>query len=247
MRDYKSSAQHHLQEASMYDSLAQYYKYLDPSKHIHYYQMHLAAIQKALENDRAYKKSALVRVFHASPDAPAVDIYVDNKAALGGVTFKKVSKYLQLQAGRHKIEIYPEGETKSPIISKTITVKPGVYYTAAAKGAVDQLDLLVVVDEPAAPARRTKVRFLHLSPDAPAVDIVLQNGQTLFKDISFGEVTPYLELAPSMVNLEVRVSETGQTVLMIPNIKLSANRSYTVAAIGFAGKEPRLEAMVLKG
>lgn len=247
MRDYKSSALQHLQEASMYDLLAQYYKYLDPSKHIHYYQMHLMAMQKALENDRAYKKSAMVRIFHASPDAPAVDIYVDGKAAIRGVTYKQVSKYLQLNAGRHKIDIYPEGQTKSPVISKTILVRPGVYYTVAAKGTLDQLDLMVIVDELAAPSRRTRVRFLHLSPDLPAVDIVLENGHILFKGVSFGEVSQYLELVPSIINVEVRVSETSQPVLRVPNIKLSVNRSYTVAAIGFAGKEPRLEAMVLKG
>jgi len=37
---------------------------------------------------------AMVRIIHASPDAPAVDILVDGEKAVSGAEFKAVTDYL---------------------------------------------------------------------------------------------------------------------------------------------------------
>jgi hypothetical protein len=42
---------HHLEMAHLYGLLAMRYKYVDPSKHIHFYQKHL---EHALQVDRLY-------------------------------------------------------------------------------------------------------------------------------------------------------------------------------------------------
>ena len=47
----------------------------------------------------AQAQPAMVRVAHFSPDAPAVDVYVNDDRVLSGVKYKTVSKYLELPAG----------------------------------------------------------------------------------------------------------------------------------------------------
>jgi hypothetical protein len=47
----------------------------------------------------AQAEPAQVRVAHFSPDAPAVDVYVNDDRVLSGVKYKTVSKYLELPAG----------------------------------------------------------------------------------------------------------------------------------------------------
>jgi hypothetical protein len=42
---------HHLEMATLYDLLAMRYKYVDPNKHIHFYQKHL---EHALQVDQLY-------------------------------------------------------------------------------------------------------------------------------------------------------------------------------------------------
>ena len=49
------------------------------------------------------KEDAQVRILHASPDAPAVDVYVDGNAAVEGAKFKDATDYLMLPAGPHKV------------------------------------------------------------------------------------------------------------------------------------------------
>ena len=52
--------------------------------------------------------NAMVRVLHASPDAPAVDVYVDGEkvgAPLAGLEFGDLSEYVSLPAGTYDIKV----------------------------------------------------------------------------------------------------------------------------------------------
>ena len=48
--------------------------------------------------------TAKVRVLHASPDAPAVDVYADGAAVLTNVAYGVISGYLEVPAGDHHIQ-----------------------------------------------------------------------------------------------------------------------------------------------
>ncbi|WP_175454346.1 DUF4397 domain-containing protein [Halopelagius longus] len=51
--------------------------------------------------------TALVRALHASPDAPAVDIYVDGQQVAQGVQFGNITGYLDLSPGEVQVQVYP--------------------------------------------------------------------------------------------------------------------------------------------
>ena len=57
---------------------------------------------------------SLLRAAHLSPDAPAVDVWVDGSVVLSGVTFGTVSDYLMVSAGEHLVQLTVAGTT-SPI------------------------------------------------------------------------------------------------------------------------------------
>ena len=105
----------------------------------------------------AFVAGPRVRVVHASPDAPAVDVWVDGKAALTNVPFKAISDYLALSAGDHKVQVVPTGKTEPAVISATLKLDPDKDYTVVAVGKLAQIAPLVLVDNNAAPrsARRT--------------------------------------------------------------------------------------------
>ncbi len=241
----------YLNKAAMYDLLAGYYKYIDPSRHIHYYQKHLKYMKMALNAQRAdmtmSNQPSYVRILHAVPDAPNVDVYVNANRVLRDVAFKDVSDYLTLPSGKYHIDIYPAGTSVTTIISKKVRIDPGKAYTLAAVGSGNKLQLLPYIDEPSTPNGESKVKFIHLSPDAPAVDIAVKGGDVIFSNISFKEASDYLVLTPMTVNLEARVAGSKNTVLSIPDVKLKANQAYTIVAVGLANGTPELEAILLKG
>ncbi|MCT8136905.1 DUF4397 domain-containing protein [Anaerobacillus sp. CMMVII] len=245
------------QDAAMYDLLANYYKYLDPQKHMYYYQLHFMCMQQlcqmqqvnvrnSYESRSAWREPAKVRVLHVSPDAPKVDVFVNNEKSLENITYYQISPYLDVPAGSYKIDIYPAGQTTNPVLTQTIEVQSGRNYTIAAAGNLADLELVPVIDTTEIPRNKSKVRFWHLSPNAPAVDIAVKDGDVLFSNVSFGEDAEYLELPPGRVTLEVRLAGTKDVVLTIRDTNLKAGEAYTITAIGLVDGTPRLEALILQ-
>ena len=76
------------------------------------------------------------------------------------------------------------------------------------------------------------MRFIHLSPDAPAVDIALTGGGVLFPNKAFREFTAFTPVDAGTINLEVRVAGTQTVALAIPGVTFDAGKIYTVWAKG---------------
>ena len=173
-------------------------------------------------------------------DAPDVDVYLDGQVVNGltGVPFKAVSGYLTVGAATHNVKVYVAGTTTDPVIDANVTLLPGTAYTVAATGLVSAGDLrpLVLVDDRQGPAaNRSVVRFVHLSPDAPNVDIKVMNGPTLFSNVAFRGFAGYDEVAPGTYDLEARLSSGSALALSVPDVTLMGSESYTVFAVGLAG------------
>lgn len=241
-------------QALMYDMYACYYKYSDPNKHVMYYQMHLKALQQAIQSQAGsrvpYQMNSgmtAARVFHASPDAPAVDVYLNGKLALRNLKFKEISEFMHLPAGQYRLDIYPTGSTTSPVLSETLLFMPGVTYTFTAAGPVSRLKLFPIVDKPFVSAGETKVKFVHLSPDAPAVDVAVKDGDVLFPNVSYMTSTKYITVPAGKIDLEVRLAGTDTVVLSVPRVQLRADTAYTVFAVGLANGNPPLEAVLARG
>ncbi|WNF21400.1 DUF4397 domain-containing protein [Mesobacillus jeotgali] len=243
----------YLQKAAIYDLLANYYKYLNPSLHVMYYHKHLRNMNKAVQLMRSpsvtqsQSTSSMVRFLHGSPGVENVDIYVNGNRVLRDFSYKSNSSHMQLQPGKYQIDIYPAGDSVSTVISKKISVEPGRIYTAAIAGPANNLRLLTFEDSPQTPVGETKAKFIHLSPDAPAVDIAGKNGDVIFQNVSYKQASTYLALTPMTVTLEAKVAGTKNTVVTIPDVKLEPNNAYTIVAVGTAKGEPPIEVLILQG
>ncbi|MDN7242663.1 DUF4397 domain-containing protein [Planococcus sp. N028] len=180
--------------------------------------------------------TAKVRVVHASPDAPAVDVYVNGDLTLENVAFKANSGYLDVPAGTHDVEVfatgteYAEGEG---VLRADLAVEAGKAYTVAAANTVDALEFVVAEDSMEVTDGKAKVRVGHLSPDAPAVDVGLIDGDALFSGAEFPGITDYAELDPGTYDLEIRLPD-GTQVLPLEGTELAADTVYSVFAVNNA-------------
>ncbi|MEC2073779.1 DUF4397 domain-containing protein [Alkalihalophilus marmarensis] len=190
---------------------------------------------------------AKVRVVHASPDAPAVDVVLNGDVVVEGADFKAATDYLHVPSGDHEVEIFAAGtvEEEEPVLSATLSVEGGEAYTVAAVNTVENLELSIINDEQMTTSGQTKVRVGHFSPDAPNVDVAVAGGDVLFEDAPFKAVTDYLETAPATLDLEIRVAGTEDVVLELPANELQSDMLYSVFAVGFADGEPGLDVIVL--
>jgi hypothetical protein len=180
--------------------------------------------------------SGKVMIIHASPDAPAVDLLLDGtKLNSAGVNFTDNTAYLTAAAGTRVLKVNVAGTTTTAL-QANLPVVNGKNYSVFAIDSVSKLSGLVLEDNLAAPASgKAHVRFIHLSPDAPAVDVAVTGGGVVFGNKSFKDATSFTPLDANTYNLEVRLAGTSTVVLPLPGIALTAGKIYTVYAKGFVG------------
>jgi hypothetical protein len=178
---------------------------------------------------------AQVRVAHLSPDAPNVDVYVNDEPALTDVPYTTVSSYLSLPAGTQQVTIYASGDTSTPVIDVPVKLAAGGVYTIAAVGLVTDSSITAQVyqDDLRAPsAGHAKLRVIHASPDAGPVDVVPRGGEPLVTNLAFPEDTPYAEVPAGTYTLDVSSAGTNQTVLTVPDAALASGGVYSAFAVG---------------
>ena len=177
--------------------------------------------------------NSLVKVVHASPDAPGVDLLVDNTIAGTNLTFPNNTGYLAVPSGTRNVKVNVTG-TSTTVIEANIDFMMNINYSVFAVNSVANIEAIVVEDDLTNPAQgKAHVRFIHLSPDAPAVDVTLSDGTIVFGNKSFKESTNFTPLDAGSYDLEVRVTGTTTVALDLPVINLEDGKIYTVFARGF--------------
>ena len=78
-----------------------------------------------------------------------------------------------------------------------------------------------------------RVRVVHLSPDAPAVDVAV-NGTVAVQGAAYLDFTDYLQVPAGDARITVTPAGATSPVVIDATVPLGANASYTIAATGLA-------------
>jgi hypothetical protein len=185
----------------------------------------------ALEDQRTR-----VRAMHLSPDAPAVDVLVNGDVVLDNFAFREVSEYLTVLPGAYTVGVAATGTTSS-VADLDVTLEPGMAYSVLATGLLggsgeQAFALRPIVDETAPDPENARLRVIHASPDAPAVDVLL-GGDVIeaLANIPYFTVSDYLTLESGTYDFSVNVAGTGAEVLDLRGTDLENGNIYTVIAV----------------
>ncbi len=182
------------------------------------------------DNTAPVSDTAKIRVAHFSPDAPAVDIFVNGvRSAITDLAYDTTSGYVELDAGSYEFGVAPaDGD---PIYTTTVTLEAGTVVTAWANGLLNGTGLQAFKVTPTVDRDyNLQLRVLHASPNAPPVD-VLVNGTPAVTDLAFGSLTSYLPLTEGLYTIAIRVSGT-ETIVLTTSLFVEGGKQLTVAAIG---------------
>ena len=176
---------------------------------------------------------ARVRVVHASPDAPAVDVLVDDSPVFTNAPFEGITPFQGVPAGMYNVKVVPAGATSPVVIEADLDLMAGTDYTVIATDLLSNITPIILTADGGTPAAGNAwVRFFHGSPDAPAVDIAVTGGGALFENIAFQQFTAYLPVEAGTYDLEARVAGTSTVALPLPGVTLEDGLVYTVYATG---------------
>lgn len=180
---------------------------------------------------------AWVRVLHASPDAPDVDVKADDSDIIEDLAYGEITDYLPVDADEYNIKVCAAGTTTC-VFEADLTFEEGKKYTVTASNMLAEIDFNVFEDDPDnSETGQAQVRVVHLSADTPEVDVLTQNGQSkVFENLAYEERAPsagYAKLDDGNYNLKVCATADNDVCPLDPDVlKLDAGKAYTVFAIG---------------
>ena len=179
-------------------------------------------------------KSAYVRVVHASPDAPAVDVFLDGKQTVDGAAFKAVTSFGDVPAGKHSVLVTVHGDKKE-VLKQEFDLKAGTYYTVAATGLLKDIKLTAFTASSMMMSKsKAKINVYHLSPGSPNVDALavdMKNAK-IVSNLAYGKMVTKL-VNPMGVNLNiVPAGKMTPVVKNLSGVSIAAGKSYSIFAMG---------------
>jgi hypothetical protein len=179
---------------------------------------------------------AFVSLYHASPDAPGLDIVVDGRRInTQGVEYSTFIPYQNFYTGKRDFTFNAHNAANA-LIDTTFSFTDNKYYSVFIVDSVSDIEALITTDSSSAPASgKAKVRFVHLSPDAPAFDISVKGSTDapLFTGTSFKEASEFTEITADSYAFEVKDSGNKNVILTSNDVTLQPGRHYTILVRGF--------------
>ncbi|MEM1030334.1 MAG: DUF4397 domain-containing protein [Myxococcota bacterium] len=230
------------------------------------------AIIDGARSDDATSGTTRVRLAHLSPDAPSVDLCVDAGDGVepfvvsrASVSYAEVSNYGAIDRGRDGVSFRlvaagagcGEGLLPDLVVGTFVDATSDIDVTIAAVGMVapmgtDQpLSLELYPDDNTPPAAGTaRLRFIHASPDTPAVDVgtgTVADGTfaevwdgVMFPDVGLLAGDAYLSTPPlEGATVSARADDAPTDALVIPGVDLQEGQVATAFAVGNLDGDPQ--------
>jgi len=192
--------------------------------------------------------SARLFVLHGAAAAPQVDVFVTvpdadlvASAPVGTFSFKETIGPAEVAAGDYQIRVTAAGDPTAVVFdSGTVTLNDGDDLTVAAvpntSGGPAPISLVALngagsleildVNTP------TSLQVIHASPDAPAVDIVVDGG-VLVPGLEFPDATGFVEVPGGTYNVSVTVAGNPGAIAIGPvDLELMSGERYSIFAVG---------------
>ncbi len=190
-------------------------------------------------------QQARLQVIHnaADPGAAVVDLYVNGSMFVDDFAFRDATAFGDVPAGvQLSIGVAPGNSTSAGDIITTfdVTLDAGKSYIAVANGVLNPANFAANPDmkdisftlfstdmalESGSSASDVDLKVLHGATDAPAVDVIARGVGTLVDDAAYGDMTPYITVAPASYTLDITPASDNSTIVA----------SFTADVSGLAG------------
>ncbi|MCU0492503.1 MAG: DUF4397 domain-containing protein [Chloroflexaceae bacterium] len=183
-------------------------------------------------NSKPERGKARVRAAHVSPNAPAVDVYVNGQKVITNLNFMRASDYLSVAPGTYTIGIAPTGG--NIIFTSEATVAAGQVITIWANGLLNSSGAQAFKLTPSVDAefKTFRLRAVHAIPQLAGspVDVYVNGEKALTFD--FFTVSDYVTLDEG--SYDIRVVPKGgnpETQAVIrASVPFAGGKDYSVVA-----------------
>lgn len=187
------------------------------------------------DNDNERIPVALVSLYQGSPDAPDLDIEVDNTTVnYYPFEYADYTGYLRFYTGERNLQFGPFGASNI-VLDTTLTFEENRIYSVFVVDEYEEISVVVLNDNSDQPASgKSKVRVVNLSPDAAPVNVVVAGeANVIADDIHFKEASDFMEVDSDQYDLQVRNASDDELLLSVPDMNLLPGYYYTIIIRGY--------------
>jgi Domain of unknown function (DUF4397) len=209
----------------------------------------LPLINSCVKKDPESKIAQLLLV-PLSPNATPCDFSINGTLYATTIGYSTTAGTIRYTLPYYTIEpkagstiAYNVTGSPTPFATVTKDLQEDNVYSTFLIDSVSKAKAIIVTDDLSDPAPgKVKIRFFHFSPNAPAVDVVIQGTTNkLFANRSFNDQVAntvnekFIEIDPGNYTFLFNIAATGITAYTTSSQTLLPDRIYTIAARGFVG------------
>ena len=171
-------------------------------------------------------------IINASPSLATYNVYLNNdimNAAalpLGGTI-----AYTPIAAGTYDLKFTTASNTES-LLTRSITLNDSTTSSYFLIGKSGALDLLKVTDHISSGSLKAAVRFINLSPDAPALDLTINGAAIVINNQFYKQASDFVAIDPGTYNFDIKARATGDVKTTLNGVTMAAGGYYTIFVRG---------------
>ena len=180
-------------------------------------------------------EDACVRVIHGAVDAPAVDVYIEDGLVAENLMAESATEFFPVPSGDGRsVKLVPTGGSiDDPLVESEVDLQDRTATEIVIGGAVDDLKVINSdVDLSSLSPEQSRLRVVHLSPDAGDVDISAGDDNMLFEGVGFESSSDWIVVDSGEVELEVTGGEDDEVIYRSEPLTLEPGMVYSLVAGG---------------
>lgn len=188
--------------------------------------------------------NSFLQVLHALPEVAQVDVYINEELLQENLKYRKMTRFLPIGPGNNRIRVFPAGSKTNPILDTEVDLPKSSVITLAIIGmgsGTEVLPILQPIND--VNPQEAEIRFAHLSPDAPSLNLFL-NDKSVFSSVRYKQLSDYSIISPGSNNVQLRPSDDLDIILAENNFEFIAGKAYTVYGVGLYEGTPGLEIII---
>lgn len=228
------------------------------------------------DNSGTQSRYCRVRFLHAAPNETSFNVSIGSQRVASNLAYGNLSEYRSVPDGFRTITIMNTRRPRAILFQKALPLRGGQQLTLAIINTSSGIEIIPVSDQAciSRPSGVSCLRMANLALNNPPLDLLLNDGRCIFRDVRFKEISTLNRIRPGVYNLIV--TETPQVptpraelvdvetvndmpiavserfvpgygevnALMSFRLAVRANTMYTIYVIGGGKEEPDLQVVI---
>ncbi len=176
---------------------------------------------------------AQVRLMHASPDLPPVDVYLDEVSLAANLAYRTASAWTTQRAATYQLRLLPAGEPDAtPILIKQIALRADETASLVLLGTQDRLRIAAIAEDLSpTPVNAARLIFVNAAPDTVSVRVSTYSGEIPgLRPVPFGAASRPLAYHAGIAAFVVETgsADSPREIDLLPEREWRAGTVYAV-------------------